>query len=155
MAYDPSRVQILLVEDDDIDRMAFERAFTRQGIPNKIVYADDGSSALEIMLGNGEQPPLSRPFIVVLDTTLPRMDGFEFLRRVRENEHLRKTVVFVLATSGVYDDVARAYGQLVAGYLVKPTSPDAFRAFAVLFERFLNSVVLPGSTKLIAPRAPS
>ena len=155
MAYDPSRVQFLVIEDDDIDRMAFERAFRRQGLSNTIIFADDGASALEILQGDGERPPLAKPYIVVLDTSLPRMDGFEFLRRIRGSEGLRQTVVFVLATSGVYADVARAYESLVAGYLVKPNSPDAFKACMTLFERFLETVRLPCSGQVIVPGAPS
>lgn len=143
MRRNAKQITILLVEDDEIDRMAFHRAFAKRGIQNKIEVAYDGSMALDILMGTEESPPLMRPYILILDTTLPRMDGFELLARLRSEPSLKDTVVFVLATSDVYRDVAEAYGRNVAGYLVKPTTPEEYSACTMLFEAYLMSVVLP------------
>jgi CheY-like chemotaxis protein len=56
---------------------------------------------------------------VLLDLNMPRMNGFEFLRELRSDRELRRTVVFVLTTSDIQSDRMRAYEECIAGYIVK------------------------------------
>lgn len=119
-------VTILLVEDDEVDALAIERAFRHLRIANPLAHAKDGLEALEHLRGTNGREPISRPFIVLLDLNMPRMNGIEFLEEVRADKALRDTVVFVLTTSKADEDKVKAYRLNVAGYIVKESVGDDF-----------------------------
>ncbi len=135
--------RILLVEDDDGDAKAVKRAFLREKIGNEIVRAVDGVEALEMLRGTNGAEKIATPFIVLLDINMPRMNGHEFLRTLRADLDLAKTVVFVLTTSKAAEDVAAAYEQHVAGYIVKETAGRDFLKLVGLVEGFWRIVELP------------
>ena len=108
---------ILLVDDDEIDVMNVRRAFEKAKIENPLFHAEDGLAALE-MLRDGTVPKHRR--LVLLDLNMPRMNGIEFLRELREDPELHGTAVVVLTTSDEERDRIEAYHFHVAGYLVKP-----------------------------------
>lgn len=95
---DPETVTILLVDDDEVDAMAVLRAFKKHGISNPIVVAGDGLEAMEILRGDNGREPLSRPFLILLDLNMPRMDGWEFLDALRRDSALKGSLVYVLAS---------------------------------------------------------
>ena len=119
-------VNILLVEDDEVDVMNVKRAFLKNNILNPLFVAGNGVEALE-MLENSIVP---LPRIIILDLNMPKMNGIEFLKIVRETENLKNISVFVMTTSNEDNDKIKAYDLNVAGYILKPLS----------FEKFLNSV---------------
>ena len=112
-------ITIFLVEDDDIDAEAVKRAFRKQRIANPVVRARDGVQALAMLRDNDPAPAVPRPFIILLDLKMPRMDGIEFLRELRDDPALRRSIVFVLTTSDDDRDKWAAYDKNIAGYLVK------------------------------------
>ncbi len=73
-------MNILLVDDDSVDRMAIVRSFRKHKIDCMIVECENGQEALEILLGNGNQPPPPSPFITLLDINMPVMNGIEYLK---------------------------------------------------------------------------
>ena len=89
-------LNILLVEDDQVDVMNVKRAFDKNRIGNPLYVAEDGIRALEI-LRSTEMPRDRR--IVLLDLNMPRMNGIEFLKALREDPALHMTPVVVLTTS--------------------------------------------------------
>lgn len=138
-------VDILLVEDDEVDARAVERAFRKQKIGNPITVACDGVEALEFLRGqNGKSLP--RPYIILLDLNMPRMNGIEFLKELRDDENLRTSVVFVLTTSNDDRDKTAAYEQVVAGYIVKSEAGKDFLELVQMLERFTIIVKLPGES---------
>ncbi|HXH10286.1 MAG TPA: response regulator [Alphaproteobacteria bacterium] len=108
---------ILLVEDNEVDVMNARRAFARSHIMNPLFVSGNGLEALE-MLRHGEVPKNRR--LVLLDLDMPRMNGIEFLRAVRQDPELRATPVVVLTPSNHEGDKVEAYTLTVTGYLVKP-----------------------------------
>ena len=76
-------VQILLVEDDEIDAEAVQRAFKKQKVANPIHAVCNGLNALEVVRGHSEVEPLTKHYIVLLDLNIPKMNGIEFLHEVR------------------------------------------------------------------------
>ena len=72
-------VRVLLIEDDSIDAEAVERAFRKQRIANPITVARDGVEALSILRGTDGRERLVRPYLILLDLNMPRMNGIEFL----------------------------------------------------------------------------
>jgi CheY-like chemotaxis protein len=112
------RLQVLLVEDDVVSVMGIRRAFDKLGIANPLSIAKDGAEALALLRGDGREP-LPRPFLILLDLNLPRMDGRTFLAELRRSPELRHSVVFVLTTSRDLADRSAAAEHGATAYLVK------------------------------------
>ncbi len=136
--------QVLLVEDNSVDREAVRRGFRRHRLGNAIVEARDGFDALQLLRGDDNQPALQRPYVVVLDIGLPRMSGIELLRELRRDDELHDSVVFVLTTSRSERDKAAAYSLNVAGYIVKEDLDSGYGELASLLEQYCSIVELPG-----------
>ncbi len=83
------------------------------------------------------------PYIILLDINMPRMDGHEFLERLRNDEILHRSLVFVLTTSNAQDDIVRAYDQNVAGYVVKESPYDSFIETFEMVDKFSKLIVFP------------
>jgi CheY-like chemotaxis protein len=116
-------LNILLVEDDAVDVMNVKRAFAKNHITNPLFVAGDGLEALR-KLRSGEIPRDRR--MVLLDLSLPRMNGIEFLVELRKDPQLASIPVVVLTTSTDDRDRFDAYQLNVAGYLLKPVTFTAF-----------------------------
>lgn len=136
-------VTLLLIEDDEVDRMVVRKAFAKHRIANPIVEASDGAQALEILRGENGREPLQRPYIIILDLNLPRMNGFEFLAELRNDARIANTIVFVLTTSRDELDRAGAYAQHVAGYMVKADAGADFINAVSMLDRYWRVVELP------------
>jgi len=132
--------RILVVDDDEIDVMALERAFRELGLAERLEVAVDGEAALVSLL---EGAATGEPVLVLLDLNMPRMSGFELLERRAADPALEATTVLVMTTSSRRQDIERAYGLGIAGYLVKSTRRGFSRAVAELVERYLDLVTLP------------
>jgi CheY-like chemotaxis protein len=121
-------INILLVEDDDVDVMNVKRAFKRNRITNPLHVAGNGLEALEMLRGDGTNPPqipASRR-IILLDINMPKMNGIEFLEELRKDPNLAMTPVVVLTTSDEDQDRIEAYKFNVAGYILKPVTFSSF-----------------------------
>ena len=121
-------LNILLVEDDELDVMNVRRAFKKNNILNPLHVADNGVEALEMLRGKDGEPPAcpAERRIILLDLNMPKMDGIEFLRALREDPGLRSIPVIVLTTSGAERDKVEAYRYNVAGYILKPITLSSF-----------------------------
>ena len=134
------QLNILLVEDDEVDVMNVKRAFTKHNITNPLFVAGDGLEALEVLRSNDF--PLGRR-IVLLDLNMPRMNGIEFLREVRNDPQLAATPIVVLTTSNDDRDKIDAYNLNVAGYLLKPVTFESFCDLMVTLNKYWSLVELP------------
>jgi CheY-like chemotaxis protein len=106
---------ILLVEDDNVDVMAVERALKDLKIKNQLVSTANGEEALEYLKNDGNK----KPCIILLDLNTPKMNGIEFLKIVKEDKTLKKIPVVVLTTSSQQQDIVECFKLSVAGYIVK------------------------------------
>jgi CheY-like chemotaxis protein len=114
---------ILLVEDNPDDEALAIRALKRNHISNEIVVAHDGVEALDYLFGTGAHAgrDLSlKPTVVLLDLKLPRVDGLEVLRRLREDDRTRLLPVVVLTTSSEEQDMLKSYSLGCNSYIRKP-----------------------------------
>lgn len=136
---------VFLVDDDDVDARAIVRTFKKHGIPYPVVRARDGMEGLEL-LQQGRDSGVKRPFIILLDINMPRMDGIEFLAALRADPELRSSIVFVLTTSNDDQDKWAAYEQIIAGYIVKTGSGEGFEGLSSLVDQYLATVELPPLT---------
>lgn len=137
--------EILLVDDDEIDRMAVRRAFTDLGVAPTIIEAEDGEEALEILAGLSTKPRPASPYLILLDINMPRMNGHEFMERLRASPDplISNAVVFVLSTSAAERDIKDAYAKNVAGYLVKSDYTDGLKPVVSMIKIFGDAVRLP------------
>jgi CheY-like chemotaxis protein len=137
--------QLLHVEDDDICLMMLNRAFKKANLANPISVAHDGIEALELLRGTNGRPRLPRPFLILLDLNMPRMDGIEFLKELRKDEELKKSIVFILTTSDAEEDKVKAYNLGVAGYILKANPANAFLETAALLDTYWRVVEFPAA----------
>lgn len=138
-----SKVTILLVDDDDVAAESVVRSLRKHAMDFPVVLARDGLEALEILRGDHADLTIEKPYLVLLDLNMPRMDGFEFLHEVRNDKKLRDSIIFVLTTSDADTDRARAYHENIAGYMVKSAVGPQFAKLASLLENYRSTVSLP------------
>jgi CheY-like chemotaxis protein len=120
---------ILLVEDNPDDVLLTKRAFKKSNILNELVVASDGVEALDYLFGTGtyEGRDLSiMPVLILLDLRLPKLDGIEVLRRIRDNERTKLIPVVVLTTSKEQKDLLESYSLGANSYIRKPVDFDQF-----------------------------
>jgi CheY-like chemotaxis protein len=114
---------ILLVEDDPDHEALTIRALKKANIANNIRVAHDGEEALNMLFGKGGDDALPfLPQVILLDLKLPKIDGLEVLRRIRESESTRMLPVVVLTSSDEESDVMRSYKLGVNSYIRKPVN---------------------------------
>ncbi|WP_321531060.1 response regulator [uncultured Desulfuromonas sp.] len=133
-------VTIFLVDDDDVDVMGVQRALRKLKILNPVVRAHDGLEALELLRNPST---VKRPYIILLDLNMPRMNGFEMLTELRQDKALASSVVFVLTTSKADEDKVEAYQHNVAGYIVKNKVGEDFMGLIEMLDRYWRVVELP------------
>jgi CheY-like chemotaxis protein len=112
-----NKKNILLVEDDELDVISVQRTLKKLDTEYNLQVAHNGKEALTI-LTNHEDAVL--PDIVLLDLNMPKMNGIEFLKIIRQNEKLKNLQVFIMTTSSETSDRAVAEQLGVSGYIIKP-----------------------------------
>jgi CheY-like chemotaxis protein len=136
---------ILLVEDNPDDVALTLRALRKNHIRNDVVVARDGVEALAMLFGDETTAALAiTPVLVLLDLNLPRVNGFEVLRRIRDDERTRYLRVIVLTSSKEERDIANSYSLGATSYVQKPVD----------FERFLDAVGQMGMYWLLLNEPP-
>ncbi len=113
---------ILLVEDNEDDIDLTLRAFKKANVAAKVEVVRDGVEALEHLFGASA----SLPDLVLLDLNLPRVDGFEVLRRIRSEERTRLLPVVILTSSNEETDLVRGYTGGANSYVRKPVDYSEF-----------------------------
>ncbi|WP_459209471.1 response regulator [Aquimarina rhabdastrellae] len=111
-----STLSFLLIEDDEIERMKFQRVVSKYEPNHIIVEATNGEEALEIL--NDDNQPL--PDIILLDLNMPKMNGIEFLTLLKNHDRFKYLPTIVLSTSNNHQDLLECYKTGIAGYIVKP-----------------------------------
>ena len=128
---------ILLVEDDlahaEITRRNLEEF--NQDL-RELVHVADGQAALDYLREPERAKPRGLPTLILLDLRLPRVDGLEVLRELKNDARLKRIPVVVLTTSNADADVRGAYDRGASAYLVKPVIYDEFRALTRALGRF-------------------
>lgn len=111
------KANILLIEDDELDTISVERSLKKLEIKYILHTAYNGIEALKLL--RDEKEPLS-PDVIFLDINMPRMNGIEFLKIIRNDENLKDLKVFVMTTSSEGTDRTTAEGLGISGYIIKP-----------------------------------
>lgn len=122
-------VEILLVEDSDQDAELSMRALKKNNITNNIVRLSNGEEALDFIFGRGEFEQRSiknQPKVVLLDLKMPKVDGMEVLKEIRNNIETENLPVVILTSSKEERDLVESYKLGVNSFIVKPVEFDNF-----------------------------
>ncbi len=117
-----SKKLILLVEDDPDHEALTIRALKKSNMANEVRVARDGEEAVNLLCG----PDAIKPQVILLDLKLPKLDGLEVLKRIRDCEDTRTLPVVVLTSSDEERDVVRSYQLGVNSYIRKPVNFNDF-----------------------------
>jgi CheY-like chemotaxis protein len=121
-----SGIDVLLVEDSAAEARLAREALLEVTFPVRLHVASDGEQAMEFLRREGRYEAAPRPQLVLLDLNLPRKDGREVLRDIKQDDELRRIPVVVLTTSQAPSDITRAYELHANCYIRKPLELDGF-----------------------------
>lgn len=134
-------VEILLVEDNPGDVRLTEKAFEDVQLSNNLQVVNDGVEAMKFLRREGSYEYAPRPDIVLLDLNLPKKNGDEVLKEVKDDEDLRDIPVVILTSSDAEEDVVETYNNYANAYLTKPVDFDGFTDVVKKIEGFWFTVV--------------
>jgi CheY-like chemotaxis protein len=134
-------VEILIVEDNEGDVVLIEEVFEEAKIRNIIHVAEDGEEAVLYLRGEGKFSGSPRPDIILLDLNLPKKDGREVLKEIKEDNNLKNIPVVILTTSNAEKDILRAYDLHANVYITKPLDFDQFIKVVGSIENFWLEIV--------------
>lgn len=140
------QVEILLVEDNPEDAEMTMRALRKRNLANHVHWVKDGEEALDYLFCKGQfagRDPARPPKLVLLDIKMPKVDGIEVLRRIKDSE-LKLLPVVIMTSSNEERDVIESYRLGANSYIVKP----------VAFEAFLETVSKIGLYWVLTNRVP-
>jgi len=115
-------VEVLIIDDNPGDIALLRESFKECAVQPKITAAYDADQAFDLLL-DGKR---FAPDLIILDVNLPRIDGFEILRRIRSDKRFSSTPVLVMSSSTCRSDVWRAYDLHANAFLTKPSDMDAY-----------------------------
>jgi len=136
------------VEDNADDEALTLRALKKNNITNKIVVARDGVEAFDYLFGTGQyadRDTTVQPELVLLDLMLPKVDGFEVLKRLRTDQRTKLLSVVILTSSKEQQDIVNGYGLGANSYVRKPVD----------FQHFVDAVSQLGLYWLVLNERPS
>jgi CheY-like chemotaxis protein len=137
-------VEVLLVEDNAGDVRLTQEALKEGELAVHLTVGRDGLEATEILHQRNGHANAIRPELILLDLKLPKMDGRQVLREIKNDPKLMRIPVVVLTTSEADSDVSTTYGAHANCYITKPVDMDRFIDIVKLLEEFwLTTVKLP------------
>jgi two-component system, chemotaxis family, response regulator Rcp1 len=134
-------VEILIVEDNAGDVRLAREGLTEWKLFNNLHVADDGVKALQFLRREGDYAAAPRPDLIMLDLNLPRKDGREVLKEIKEDEDLKSIPVVILTTSKAEEDTLKSYALHANCYVTKPLATEQFITVVQAIENFWFSIV--------------
>ncbi|PCJ62605.1 MAG: two-component system response regulator [Planctomycetota bacterium] len=136
-------IHFLVIDDDDIDREAVKRAFKKEKISNPIIEAENGVEAFNFLNSKDKDYFEHNPVIILLDLNMPKMNGIEFLTKLREDPNLKRIIVFVMSTSDDDEDKLKAYNLNIAGYILKGRVNEGISKSILMIDAFWKIIEMP------------
>jgi two-component system, chemotaxis family, response regulator Rcp1 len=134
-------IEILLVEDNPGDVRLIKEVFKDAKIFNSMQVAYDGEAAMDILRKLGQYKDAANPDLILLDLNLPKKDGREVLREIKNDERLKCIPVVILTTSNAEEDLIETYKMNANCYITKPVDLDQFINVVKSIENFWLSIV--------------
>jgi CheY-like chemotaxis protein len=108
-------LSFLFIEDDEIEILKFKKSLKKLGFSHRILEAKNGEEALDVLKKKEELP-----HVILLDLNMPKMNGLEFLKEIKQDPHLRYIPAIIVTTSSNQQDMLESYKLGIAGYIIKP-----------------------------------
>jgi two-component system, chemotaxis family, response regulator Rcp1 len=141
-------IEILLVEDSDGDARLAQEAMKDAKVLNRISRVTDGVEAMDYLRKQGQYDKAVRPDLILLDLNMPRKDGREVLKEIKEDPDLRRIPVVILTVSKAEEDIIKTYNLHANCYIQKPVDLGQFLDVVKSIESFwLTIVQLPPNGK--------
>ena len=134
-------IEILLVEDNPGDVRLIKEVFKDAKIFNSMHVAYDGEAAMDILRKEGQYSDAANPDLILLDLNLPKKDGREVLKEIKNDENLKCIPVVILTTSNAEEDLIETYKMNANCYITKPVDLDQFINVVKSIENFWLSIV--------------
>ena len=135
------QIKILLVEDSLGDIELTRQALASGKIRNQLDVVTDGEKALQYLLKEGEYSNAERPDIILLDLNLPKIDGREVLKTVKENTELKDIPILILSSSEAAGDIQESYNLHANCFITKPIQLENFMGVVKMIEHFWIDIV--------------
>lgn len=138
-------VTILIADDDPGHARLIEKNFRRAALGNHIKRFTDGQEVLDFLFGrcSHDKPAQEAAYLLLLDIRMPKLDGVEVLRQLKENAELRKIPVIMLTTTDDPREVARCHALGCSHYIVKPVDYEKFSEAITRLGHFVTLVAVP------------
>ena len=137
-------LEILLVEDNKGDIGLITEFLSDAKVITNIHIAEDGEEAIHFLCDKDQFLGSSLPDIIILDWNLPKKDGSEVLKEIKENNNLKNIPVIILTTSSAEKDLIRAYNLHANAYIVKPLDFEEFmKIIKSIADFWFKAVTLP------------
>ena len=134
-------IEILLIEDNPGDVRLTMEALRDAKVNNNMAVAADGLEAIALLRREGKYAGAARPDLILLDLNLPRMNGFEVLDAIKEDDNLKRIPVVILTTSQTEQDIIRSYNLHANAYVTKPVDLEQFIKVIKSIEDFWLEIV--------------
>ena len=148
MTHNRSSTVILMADDDDDDFLLAQKALSQSKLLNKLYRVKDGEELLEYLRSTGDYAgkQTERPGVILLDLNMPRKDGREALKEIKDDPELRDIPVVVFTTSKAEEDIYRSYKLGVNSFITKPVTFDnLIQVMQTLGKYWFEIVELPSN----------
>lgn len=125
MTHPRTSLTILMADDDPDDRLMAQEAFEEARLVNELHFVNDGEELLDYLCRRGKyaaRSPAQEPGLILLDLNMPKKDGRQALKEIKEDPALRHIPIVVLTTSRAEEDILRTYDLGVSSFITKPVT---------------------------------
>ncbi|MBI3135276.1 MAG: response regulator [Bacteroidetes bacterium] len=142
-------IELLIADDDAEDRGLIRDAFIESRLTNTLKFVEDGEQLIDYLFNRGayaDKQKFPKPGLILLDLNMPRKDGREALREIKNDEHLRSIPVIILTTSKAEEDILKTYNLGVSSFITKPVRFESLVDIMKTINKYwLEIVELPAS----------
>lgn len=139
-------ITILMAEDDVGDQVLVKRAFQKARVINRLLIVNDGEELMQYIRREGRFTGARRPDLILLDLNMPKKDGREAMKEIKDDSDLRTIPVIVLTSSAADEDIVRSYNLGANSYIQKPvTFEKMVEVIETLGKYWMGIVKLPAN----------
>lgn len=137
---------ILIADDDAGHARLIEKNLQRVGLHNPILRFENGQEILDFLFCRGKGPKMApeASYLLLLDIRMPKVDGVEVLRQIKQDPELKKLPILMLTTTDDPREVDRCHALGCSSYIVKPVDYDKFSEAIKQLGMFISLVKVPG-----------
>ncbi|MCB0281140.1 MAG: response regulator [Calditrichae bacterium] len=140
--YEP--IRILLADDDEDDRFLIQEAFSENKLENQLNFVTDGEELMDYLYQRdkfSDKQASPRPDLILLDLNMPRKDGREALKEIKNDDDLKRIPVVILTTSEAEEDILKTYNMGVNSFITKPVTFDGMVDIIKTLDKYWFQIV--------------